>query len=154
MEPGLDATSYFSPTGRTFPFGAHIALVEIDRESGELNVLRYLAVDDCGPLINPQLVEGQVIGGLAQGFGQALGEAIVYDDNGQLLTGSMMDYSVPKADLMPTIETAHTVTPSPVNPLGVKGVGEAGTTGSPPALVNAVLDALAPLGDRAHRHAA
>ncbi|MGA7668993.1 MAG: xanthine dehydrogenase family protein molybdopterin-binding subunit [Nitrolancea sp.] len=146
LEPGLDATSYFSPTGRTFPFGAHIALVEIDRESGELHVLRYLAVDDCGPLINPQLVEGQVIGGLAQGFGQALGEAIVYDDNGQLLTGSMMDYFVPKADLMPTIETAHTVTPSPVNPLGVKGVGEAGTTGSPPALVNAVLDALSPLG--------
>ncbi len=146
LEPGLDATSYFSPTGRTFPFGAHIALVEIDRESGELHVLRYLAVDDCGPLINPQLVEGQVVGGLAQGFGQALGEAIVYDDNGQLLTGSMMDYFVPKADLMPTIETAHTVTPSPVNPLGVKGVGEAGTTGSPPALVNAVLDALSPLG--------
>ncbi len=146
MEPGLDATSYFSPSGRTFPFGAHIALVEIDRESGELRVLRYLAVDDCGPLINPQLVEGQVIGGLAQGFGQALGEAIVYDDNGQLLTGSMMDYFVPKADMMPQIETAHTVTSSPVNPLGVKGVGEAGTTGSPPALVNAVLDALSPLG--------
>ena len=102
MEPGLDATSYFAPTGRTFPFGAHIALVEIDRDSGELHVLRYLAVDDCGPLINPQLVEGQVVGGLAQGFGQALGEEIVYDDNGQLLTGSMMDYFVPKAGLMPT----------------------------------------------------
>lgn len=146
LEPGLDATSYFSPSGRTFPFGAHVALVEIDRESGALHVLRYLAVDDCGPMINPQLVEGQVIGGLAQGFGQALEEAIVYDDNGQLLTGSLMDYAIPKADLMPHIETAHTVTASPVNPLGVKGVGEAGTTGSPPALVNAVLDALAPLG--------
>jgi carbon-monoxide dehydrogenase large subunit len=146
MEPGLEGTSYFAPSGRTFPFGAHIALVEIDRESGALKVLRYLAIDDCGPLINPQLVEGQVIGGLAQGFGQALGEAIVYDDNGQLLTGSLMDYVVPKADFLPDFETAHTVTESPVNPLGVKGVGEAGTTGAPPALVNAVLDALAPLG--------
>ncbi len=146
LEPGLEGTSYFAPSGRTFPFGAHIALVEIDRESGALKVLRYLAVDDCGPLINPQLVEGQVIGGLAQGFGQALEEEIVYDDNGQLLTGSLMDYAIPKADFLPPFETAHTVTASPVNPLGVKGVGEAGTTGSPPALVNAVLDALAPLG--------
>jgi carbon-monoxide dehydrogenase large subunit len=146
LDPGLDATSYFSPSGRTFPFGAHMALVEIDRDSGALKVLRYLAVDDCGPLINPQLVEGQVVGGLAQGFGQALEEAIVYDENGQLLTGSLMDYAVPKADLMPPIETAHTVTESPVNPLGVKGVGEAGTTGAPPAIVNAVLDALSPLG--------
>jgi len=148
LEPGLEATSYFMPTGRTFPFGAHLALVEVDRENGALKVLRYLAVDDCGPLINPQLVEGQVIGGLAQGFGQALQEGIVYDDNGQLLTASFMDYAVPRADLMPNIETAHTITPSPVNPLGVKGVGEAGTTGAPPALVNAVLDALAPLGVR------
>lgn len=146
IEPGLDATSYFEPSGRTFPFGAHVALVEVERETGALTVLRYLAVDDCGPLINPQLVEGQVIGGLAQGFGQALEEEIVYDDNGQLLTGSLMDYAVPKANLFPPFETAHTVTESPVNPLGVKGVGEAGTTGSPPALVNAVLDALAPLG--------
>ena len=125
---------------------AHRAGRDRSRERRASTVLRYLAVDDCGPLINPQLVEGQVVGGLAQGFGQALGEAIVYDDNGQLLTGSMMDYFVPKAGIMPHIETAHTVTPSPVNPLGVKGVGEAGTTGSPPALVNAVLDALAPLG--------
>ncbi len=146
LTPGLHATSYFSPSGRTIPFGAHIALVEIDRDSGALKVLRYVAVDDCGPLINPQLVEGQVVGGLAQGFGQALGEEIVYDENGQLLTGSLMDYSVPKADFLPNFETAHTYTPSPVNPLGVKGVGEAGTTGAPPALVNAVLDALSPLG--------
>src|SRR6185437_5619362 len=148
LEPGLDATSYFMPSGRTFPFGAHLALVEVDRDNGQVTVLRYLAVDDCGPLINPQLVEGQVVGGLAQGFGQALQEGVVYDDNGQLLTATFMDYAVPKADLMPNIETAHTITPSPVNPLGVKGVGEAGTTGAPPALVNAVLDALAPLGVR------
>ena len=146
LEPGLEATSYFAPSGRTIPFGAHLALVEVDRDNGQVKVLRYLAVDDCGPLINPQLVEGQVVGGLAQGFGQALQEGVVYDDNGQLLTGSFMDYALPKAELMPMIETGHTVTPSPVNPLGVKGVGEAGTTGAPPAIVNGVLDALAPLG--------
>jgi carbon-monoxide dehydrogenase large subunit len=146
LEPGLEATSYFSPSGRTIPFGAHLALVEVERSNGQVKVLRYLAVDDCGPIINPQLVEGQVVGGLAQGFGQALQEGVVYDDNGQLLTGSFMDYALPKADLMPMIETGHTVTPSPVNPLGVKGVGEAGTTGAPPAIVNGVLDALAPLG--------
>jgi carbon-monoxide dehydrogenase large subunit len=148
LEPGLDATSYFMPEGRTFPFGVHVALVEIDRATGELAVRRYLAVDDCGPLINPRLVAGQVHGGLAQGFGQALQEAIVYDAGGQLLSGTFLDYAVPTASRLPDFETAHTVTPSPVNPLGVKGVGEAGTTGAPPALVNAALDALAPLGTR------
>ena len=146
LEPGLDATSYFMPDGRTFPFGAHVALVEVDPASGVLQILRYLAVDDCGPLLNPMLVEGQVVGGLAQGLGQALQEHIVYDDSGQILTGSFMDYAAPRASQMPPIETAHTVTPSPFNPLGVKGVGEAGTTGGPPALVNAALDALTPLG--------
>ncbi len=146
LEPGLEATSYFQPDGRTFPFGVHVALVEVDRETGELTVRRYLAVDDCGPIINPLLVEGQVRGGLAQGFGQALQEAIRYDADGQLLTGSFLDYAPPRAGQLPPFETAHTVTPSPVNPLGVKGVGEAGTTGAPPALVNAALDALAPLG--------
>lgn len=146
LEPGLEATSHFQPSGRTFPFGVHIALVEIDPETGALTVLRYLAVDDCGPRINPRLVEDQVRGGLAQGFGQALQEAVRYDAAGQLLTGSFLDYAPPRAHQLPNFETAHTVTPSPVNPLGVKGVGEAGTTGAPPALVNAALDALAPLG--------
>lgn len=146
LEPGLDATSYFMPEGRTFPFGAHVALVEIDPATGRLDVLRYVAVDDCGPQINPLLVEGQVVGGLAQGFGQALQELIVFDANGQPLTGSLLDYGPPRAAQLPSIETAHTVTPSPFNPLGVKGVGEAGTTGGPPAIVNAALDALAPLG--------
>src|SRR5919202_406344 len=146
LEPGLEATSYFTPDGRTFPFGAHVALVEIDPATGELAVRRYLAVDDCGPVINPAVVEGQVLGGLAQGFGQALQEAIVYDEGGQLLSGTFLDYAVPVAPQLPDFETAHTVTPSPFNPLGAKGVGEAGTTGAPPALVNAALDALAPLG--------
>jgi carbon-monoxide dehydrogenase large subunit len=146
LEPGLEATSYFTPDGRTFPFGAHIALVEIDPATGQLAVRRYLAVDDCGPLINPLLVEGQVYGGLAQGFGQALQEGIVYDEGGQLLSGTLLDYAIPAAPQLPDFETAHTITPSPFNPLGAKGVGEAGTTGAPPALVNAALDALAPLG--------
>jgi aerobic carbon-monoxide dehydrogenase large subunit len=146
MELGLEETDFFTPKGRTFPFGVHVAIVEIEPESGTLEVKRYLAVDDCGPLINPRLVEDQVIGGLAQGFGQALQEQIVYDDTGQLLTGSLMDYGPPRAGQLPTFETAHTVTPSPFNPLGVKGVGEAGTTGAPPALVNATLDALKPFG--------
>lgn len=148
MSPGLDATSYFMPEGRTFPFGCHVAVVEIDPDTGKLTLLRYLAVDDCGPLLNPMLVEGQVVGGLAQGLGQALQEQIVYDDNGQLLSGTFLDYAVPHAEQMINIETAHTVTPSPFNPLGVKGVGEAGTTGGPPAIVNAAIDALLPLGIR------
>lgn len=149
LEPGLEATAYFMPKGRTFPFGAHVAVVEVDPESGRIALQRYVAVDDCGPVINPQLVEGQVIGGLAQGLGQALQEAIVYDAAGQPLTGSFLDYGPLRAAQIPplaAVETTHTVTPSPFNPLGVKGVGEAGTTGGPPAVVNAVLDALAPLG--------
>lgn len=146
MELGLEETDFFTPKGRTFPYGVHVAIVEIDPESGTLEVERYLAVDDCGPLINPRLVEDQVIGGLAQGFGQALQEQIVYDESGQLLTGTLMDYGPPRAGQLPNFETAHTVTPSPFNPLGVKGVGEAGTTGAPPALVNAALDALKPFG--------
>lgn len=148
MSPGLDATSYFMPEGRTFPFGCHVAVVEIDPDTGKLTLLRYLAVDDCGPLLNPMLVEGQVVGGLAQGLGQALQEQIVYDDSGQLLSGTFLDYAVPHAEQMINVETAHTVTPSPFNPLGVKGVGEAGTTGGPPAIVNAAIDALLPLGIR------
>lgn len=148
MSPGLDATSYFMPDGRTFPFGCHVAVVEVDPDTGTIELLRYLAVDDCGPLLNPMLVEGQVVGGLAQGLGQALQEQVVYDDSGQLLSGTFLDYAVPHAGQMINIETAHTVTPSPFNPLGVKGVGEAGTTGGPPAIVNAAIDALLPFGIR------
>jgi aerobic carbon-monoxide dehydrogenase large subunit len=146
IEPGLEATSAYEPSNCLFPFGTHVAVVEVDRETGEVTFRRYIAVDDCGNVINPMLVEGQVHGGIAQGLAQALYEEVVYDENGQLLSGSLMDYAVPKAAMMPFMELDSTVTPTPVNPLGVKGVGEAGTIGSTPAVVNAVLDALAPFG--------
>lgn len=145
-EPGLEATYFFEPSNFTFPFGAHIAIVEVDLETGEVDIQRYVAVDDCGNIINPLLVAGQVHGGIAQGLGQALYEGAVYDENGQLITGSLMDYAVPKATQLPRFESEHTVTPSPVNPLGVKGIGEAGTIASTPCMVNAVVDALSPLG--------
>jgi carbon-monoxide dehydrogenase large subunit len=147
-EPGLEATSSFEPSNFTFPFGAHACIVEIDGETGEITVKRYVAVDDCGRVLNPLLVDGQVHGGIAQGLAQALFEEVVYDENGQLVTGSLMDYAVPKASFLPHFETDRTVTPSPVNPLGVKGVGEAGTIACSPAVVNAVVDALAHLGVR------
>jgi carbon-monoxide dehydrogenase large subunit len=121
-------------------------VTEIDRETGEVKILRYVAVDDCGNVINPLLVAGQVHGGIAQGLGQALYEHAVYDESGQLVTGELMDYAIPRAHMMPHLECSHTTTPSPVNPMGVKGVGEAGTIGSSPALVNSVVDALSPLG--------
>jgi len=146
LEPGLEATSYYEPNNCLYPFGAHIAVVEVDPETGQIQFRRYVAVDDCGNVINPMLVEGQVHGGIAQGVGQALYEGVVYDDSGQLVTGSLMDYAVPKAAMIPWLELDGTVTPTPVNPLGVKGVGEAGTIGSTPAVVNAVIDALRPLG--------
>jgi carbon-monoxide dehydrogenase large subunit len=146
IEPGLEATSFYEPANCLFPFGAHVAVVEVDAETGQVHFRRYVAVDDCGNQINPLLVEGQVHGGIAQGVGQALYEGAVYDDSGQLVTGSLMDYAVPKATMVPQMELDSTVTPTPVNPLGVKGVGEAGTIGSTPAVVNAVLDALAPFG--------
>jgi len=146
IEPGLEATSFYEPSNCLFPFGTHVAVVEVDAETGDVQFRRYVAVDDCGNIINPLLVEGQVHGGIAQGVAQALYEEVVYDENGQLLSGSLMDYAVPKAAMMPFMELDNTVTPTPVNPLGVKGVGEAGTIGSTPAVVNAVLDALAPLG--------
>ena len=148
MEPGLDATSYFSPPNYTFPFGAHVCVVEIDTETGEVKFVKYVAVDDCGNVINPMTVEGQVHGGIAQGVGQALYEETVYDENGQLLTGSLMDYVMPKATQVPHYLCDRTVTPTDVNPLGAKGVGEAGIIGSTPAVVNAVVDALAPYGVR------
>ena len=146
VEPGLEATAFYDPSNFVYPFGTHVCTVEVDAETGEVKILRYIAVDDCGPQINPMIVEGQVHGGVVQGLGEALQEMAVYDEDGQLVTGTLMDYAVPKASQMPKIETAHTVTPSPVNPLGVKGVGETGTIASVPTLVNAVCDALAPLG--------
>jgi carbon-monoxide dehydrogenase large subunit len=147
-EPGLVATSYWEPQNFTFPFGAHVVVTEVNRETGEISILRYVAVDDCGKIINPLIVAGQIHGGIAQGIGQALYEKAVYDETGQLLSGEFTDYTVPKADHIPPIETYHTETPSPVNPLGVKGVGEAGAIGAPPAVVNSVIDALAPFGIR------
>ena len=145
-EPGLDFSSFYDPANFVYPFGAHICVVEIDKDTGEVKIIRYIAVDDAGNIINPMIVEGQIHGGLAHGIGQALYEGAVYDDSGQLLNGSMMDYCIPRADNMPFFETDHTVTPCPHNPLGVKGIGEAGTIASTPAVVNAVIDALSDYG--------
>jgi carbon-monoxide dehydrogenase large subunit len=146
LEPGLEASSFFEPQNFTFPFGTHIVAVDVDRDTGQVTITKYAAVDDCGPLINPLIVEGQVQGGIAHSIGQVLFEQTIYDDSGQLLTGEFMDYALPRAHDIPDYILGHTVTPSPVNPLGVKGVGEAGTIGATPAIANAVLDALAPLG--------
>jgi carbon-monoxide dehydrogenase large subunit len=148
MEPGLEATTFFEPPNFTFPFGTHICVVQVDGETGDVRLVKYVAVDDCGNVINPLLVDGQIHGGIVQSVGQALLEEAVYDEQGQLITGELMDYAIPRAGDIPRMETARTVTPSPVNPLGVKGVGEAGTIGATPALVNAVVDALAPFGVR------
>ena len=144
MEPGFEATSYYDPEDYQYPFGVQIVVVEVDPETGEFEFERFVSVDDCGVQINPKIVEGQVHGGVAQGLGQALYEGAVFDDNGILTTGSHMDYTVPKAGQVPEMETDFTVTPSPRNPLGVKGVGESGAVGALPAAVNAVEDALAP----------
>ena len=146
--PGLSATNFWEPSNFAFPFGAHVAVTEVDRETGDVKITRYVAVDDCGKVINPLLVDGQIHGGVAQGLGQALYEEAIYDEQGQLVTGELMDYAIPKATMMPWIETHSTETLSPVNPLGVKGVGEAGTIGASPAIVNSVVDALSPLGVR------
>jgi carbon-monoxide dehydrogenase large subunit len=146
LEPGLEETSFYDPSNFCFPFGAHACVVEVDRDTGKVTLLRYLAVDDVGHVINPMIVDGMVHGGIAQGVAQALWEGAAYDDAGQLVTGSMMDYAVPTADMLPPYETDRTVTPTPVNPLGIKGAGETGTIASTPAVVNAVIDALAPLG--------
>jgi len=146
MEPGLEASTFYDPPNFVFPFGAHIAVVEVDPETGHVNLTRYVAVDDCGHQINPMIVEGQVHGGVVQGIGQALWEHAVYADNGQLLTGSLSDYAIPRADMLPDIEVLSTVTPSPHQPLGVKGIGEAGTIVSTCTVYNAVIDALEPFG--------
>ncbi|AQS56150.1 xanthine dehydrogenase family protein molybdopterin-binding subunit [Novibacillus thermophilus] len=146
MEPSLEAQAFYDPDNFVYPFGAHACVVEIDSETGEIEIKRYLAVDDPGPVINPMVAEGQVHGGIVQGIGQALWEGAVYDGQGQLLSGTFMDYAMPKARFFPKFETAFTETPSPVNPLGVKGIGETGTIAATPAVVNAVIDALKPFG--------
>jgi carbon-monoxide dehydrogenase large subunit len=148
LEAGLHAESQFEPSNFTFPFGTHICVVEVEPETGKITIISYVAVDDCGKVINPLLVDGQIQGGIAQGLGQALFEEVIYDENGQLLTGSLMDYALPRAADLPRLNLTRTETPTPVNPLGIKGIGEAGTIGSTPAVVSAVLDALAPLGVR------
>ncbi len=148
LEPGLEFSSFYDPANFTFPFGAHIAVVEVDTETGVVKLVRYAACDDVGNVVNPMIVDGQVHGGVTHGIGQALMEGAIYDDDGQLINGSYMDYALPRADELPRFETDRTVTPCPHNPLGVKGAGETGTIGATPAVVNAVIDALWPLGVR------
>jgi len=142
VTPGLDETVFFDPPNCTFPFGAHGCEVEVDKETGKVEITGYIAVDDCGNVINPMIVDGQVHGGVAHGVAQALYEGAVYDSGGQLVTGTLVDYLVPSAAEVPNIESDRTVTPSPTNPLGVKGIGEAGTIASTPAVVGAVCDAI------------
>lgn len=148
IDPGLESTGFFKPQELIYPFGAHVAVVEVETETGIVTIRDIFTVDDCGPRISPMLVTGQVHGGLAQGIAQAMLEEIVYDENGQLLSGSLMDYAIPRADDLPDFSTDKTETPTPLNPLGVKGIGEAATIGSTPALTNAVVDALSHLGVR------
>ncbi|WP_322819938.1 xanthine dehydrogenase family protein molybdopterin-binding subunit [Chloroflexus sp.] len=148
LDPGLEAVDYFRPADLIYPFGTHVAVVEVDSETGHVRIRAYYSVDDCGPRISPLIVTGQVHGGLAQGIAQALLEEVVYDANGQLLSGTLMDYAIPRADLFPPFTVDKTETPTPLNPLGVKGIGEAATIGSTPAITNAVIDALQPFGVR------
>jgi carbon-monoxide dehydrogenase large subunit len=145
-DPGLEASEYFDVRRDLWPFGTHLAVVRINRETGQVTIERIVAVDDCGTVVNPLIVEGQIHGGIAQAVGQAMSERVWYDAEGQLLTGSLGDYAAPRAADIPPMLFSHTVTPSPFNPVGAKGVGEAGTNGCPPAIANAILDALAPLG--------
>src|SRR3970282_1524088 len=146
MESGLEAQAVFSPGNATWPFGTHLAMVEVDRDTGDVELIEYHTVDDCGDVVNPMIVAGQVHGGIAQGIGQAMFEDAIYDDAGNLLTGSLLDYLLPTAADLPSFNLHRTVTPSDVNPMGVKGVGEAGTIGSAHTIVNAVVDALTPMG--------
>jgi carbon-monoxide dehydrogenase large subunit len=145
-DPGLEVAVVFSPSNATWPFGAHLAMVEVDADTGDVQVLRYVTADDCGNVINPMIVDGQVHGGVAQGIGQALFEEARYDEAGNLLTGTLIDYPIPTATDLPSFELSRTVTPTDVNPMGVKGIGEAGTIGSAQTIVNAVVDAVASLG--------
>jgi carbon-monoxide dehydrogenase large subunit len=147
MEHGLEAVSYFDPPNFTWPFGAHICVVEVDADTGAVDMRKYIAVDDCGNVINPMIVEGQIVGGITQGIAQALFEEVVYDDeSGQLRTGTLTDYMVPTANEIPEMVLGSTLTPSPTNELGVKGIGEAGTIAASAAVINAICDALAPFG--------
>ena len=146
LEPGLSDEAFFEPANNTYPFGCHISMLEIDKDTGEPRLLKFVAVDDAGNLVNPLIVEGQIHGGLAQGIGQAMIEEAVYNEDGQLVTGSFMDYAMPRAIDFPRFELHATVTPTPVNPLGAKGVGEAGTLGSTPCIVSAAVDALSGFG--------
>jgi carbon-monoxide dehydrogenase large subunit len=148
MEPNLEATVCYDPPNFSWPFGTHMCVVEVDEETGKVDVLKYVAVDDCGVQINPLIVEGQVHGGVIQGLAQALFEEAVYDEDGNLKTSTLAEYLVPAASDVPPVTTDHTVTPSPTNSLGVKGIGEAGTIGAAPAVINAVVDALSHLGVR------
>lgn len=146
MEPGFEATHYYDPPNLTFPNGAYICVVEVDKETGAIDVKRFVAIDDCGNIINPMIVEGQVHGGLTQGIAPAMYEGIEYDAQGNVLNGTLMDYLVPTAVESPHWETGHTITPSPHHPIGAKGVAESPTVGAPPAIANAIIDALSPLG--------
>ncbi|MGI8649015.1 MAG: xanthine dehydrogenase family protein molybdopterin-binding subunit, partial [Rubrobacter sp.] len=146
MEPNLTADSHFDPPNFTWPFGTHVCVVEVDTETGKVTIPNFFAVDDCGPIVNPQIVNGQLHGGIAQGIGQALYEEAVYDENGNPITSTLLDYMFPGAPELPNFTLEQTVTPSPTNPMGVKGIGESGAIGSSPAVMNAVIDALSHLG--------
>jgi carbon-monoxide dehydrogenase large subunit len=147
VTPGLDETVFYDPTGMGSPSGVHLSYVEVDPETGIVDIIDYVAVDDAGTLINPRLAAGQIHGGVVQGIAQALYEEVSYDpDNGQLLTGSLLDYAVPRAEHVPSITSLFQETPSPTNPIGVKGIGESGSIAAPPCMVHAVLDALCPFG--------
>jgi carbon-monoxide dehydrogenase large subunit len=146
IEPGLQETVFFDPGREAWGFGSHVVLIQIDRGTGEPKIAKLVLVDDCGVIINPMIVEGQIHGGLAQALGEAFREQMVYGDAGEVLTSSLVGYAVPHAEQMPPLVLGETVTPNPFHPLGVKGVGEAATNGAPAAIANAVMDALAPLG--------
>jgi carbon-monoxide dehydrogenase large subunit len=146
MEAGLEAVDYYDPPNLTFPFGAYICVVDIDRGTGQVKIRRFVAIDDCGNIINPMIVDGQIHGGLTMGMAPALLEGITYDEQGNIQQGTFMEYLLPTAMETPAWETDKTVTPSPHHPFGAKGVGESATVGAPPAIVNAVVDALAHLG--------
>jgi carbon-monoxide dehydrogenase large subunit len=143
---GLEATQSFDPPGPTFSGAVHVASVEVDPETGRVSVRDYVVVEDCGPVINPLIVEGQIHGAVAQGIGEALGERLLYDESGQLATGTLMDYALPVAGMLPAFTIGHLETPSPLTPGGYKGMGEGGTIGAPAAVANAVADAVKPLG--------
>jgi carbon-monoxide dehydrogenase large subunit len=148
MDPGLAVALDFNQGDATYPFGAHIAVVEVDTDTGRVELVRHIAVDDCGRVLNPLITGGQQHGGVAQGAAQALFEGVVFDEDGNPLTGNLMDYAVPSAAELPSFDASHTETPTPLNPLGAKGIGEAATIGSTPAVQNAVIDALSHLGIR------